>query len=130
VQVTQLDAVMALDLRERVDRGEWVVITGDRVPVHGGRTVDVTFLGDQAPLPIGPYVMASLLDCPVYLMFVLRRDGRNHAYFEPFAERVELPRPSREAALTAYAQNYAERVEHYLRLAPLEWFNYYAFWKH
>jgi predicted LPLAT superfamily acyltransferase len=130
VQVTQLDAVLALDLRQRVDRGEWVVIAGDRIPVHGGRTVDVTFLGDRAPLPIGPYVMASLLDCPVYLMFVLRRDGRNHAYFEPFAERVTLPRQSREAALAGYAQKYTERLEHYLRLAPLQWFNYYAFWKH
>src|SRR5262249_34585052 len=52
VQVTQLDAATAIDLRQRVDRGEWVVIAGDRVPVHGGRTVDVTFLGDQAALPI------------------------------------------------------------------------------
>jgi predicted LPLAT superfamily acyltransferase len=130
VQVTQLDAVLALELRQRVDRGEWVVIAGDRIPVHGGRTVDVTFLGDRAPLPIGPYVLASLLDCPVYLMFVLRREGRNCAYFEPFVERVTLPRPSREAVLARYAQQYAERLEHYLRLAPLQWFNYYAFWKH
>jgi predicted LPLAT superfamily acyltransferase len=130
VQVTQLDAVLALDLRARVDRGEWVVIAGDRVPVHGGRTVDVDFLGDRAPLPIGPYVMASLLDCPVYLMFVLRRHGRNHAYFEQFAERVTWPRASREASLTGHAQKYAARLEHYLRLAPLQWFNYYAFWKH
>jgi predicted LPLAT superfamily acyltransferase len=129
VQVTQLDPVTALDLRARVDRGEWVVIAGDRVPVHGGRTVDVTFLGDSAPLPIGPYVLASLLDCPVYLLFVLRQQGRNHAYFEPFAERVTLPRASREAALVGYAQKYAARLEHYLRLAPLQWFNYYRFWK-
>ncbi|HVY80809.1 MAG TPA: hypothetical protein VG994_07500 [Steroidobacteraceae bacterium] len=128
VQVTQLDPAMALELRQRVDRGEWVVIAGDRVPVHGGRTVEVTFLGDRAPLPIGPYVLASVLDCPVYLMFVLRRDGRNCAYFEPFAERVELPRVKREAVLRTYAQQYADRLEHYLRLAPLQWFNYYAFW--
>lgn len=109
--------------------GEWVVIAADRVPVHGGRTVEVTFLGDRAPLPIGPYVMASLFACPVYLMFVLRRGGRNHAYFERFAERVTLPRASRDAALAAYAQNYAERLEHYLRLEPLQWFNYYPFWR-
>lgn len=129
VQVTQIDPALALDLRERLDRGEWVVIAADRVPVHGGRTVEVTFLGDRAPLPIGPYVMASLFACPVYLMFVLRRGGRNHAYFERFAERVTLPRASRDAALAAYAQNYAERLEHYLRLEPLQWFNYYPFWR-
>jgi predicted LPLAT superfamily acyltransferase len=129
VQVTRLDPVTALELRERIDRGEWVVIAGDRVPVHGGRTVDVTFLGDVAPLPIGPYVMASLFECPVYLMFVLRRGKRNHVYFEPFAERVEWRRPERDAAIAAYAQKYAGRLEHYLRLEPLQWFNFYRFWR-
>ena len=129
VQVTQLDPVLALELRERIDRGEWVVIAGDRVPVHGGRTTDVTLLGDTAALPIGPYVMASLFECPVYLMFVLRRGARNFAYFEPFAERVTWSRATRDAAIAAYAQNYANRLEHYLRIEPLQWFNYYKFWK-
>jgi predicted LPLAT superfamily acyltransferase len=32
--------------------------------------------------------------------------------------------------LTGYAQQYVERLEHYVRLAPLQWFNYYPFWKH
>lgn len=129
VQVTQLDPVTALELRQRIDRGEWVVIAGDRIPVHGGRTTDVTILGDTAALPIGPYVMASLFECPVYLMFVLRRGARNCAYFEPFAERVTWSRATRDAVIGAYAQQYAARLEHYLRIEPLQWFNFYKFWK-
>jgi predicted LPLAT superfamily acyltransferase len=129
VQVTQLNPAKAIDLRERIDRGEWVVITADRVPVHGGRTVDVSFLGDTAPLPIGPYVMASLLECPVHLLFVLRRGPHNHVYFEPFAERITWQRGSRDAVIADYAQKYAARLEHYLRLEPLQWFNFYRFWR-
>ncbi|MEJ1963031.1 MAG: glycosyl transferase [Gammaproteobacteria bacterium] len=129
VQVTSLDPTTALSLRERVDRGEWVVITGDRVPVHGGRTVDVDFLGGRAPLPIGPYIIAGLLQCPVHLLFCLRQRGRNHVYFESFSERIEWTRATRDAVLAGHAQRFASRLEHYLRLAPLQWFNFYSFWR-
>jgi len=128
VQVTSLDPTTAFALREKVDRGEWVVITGDRVPVHGGRTVDVTLLGDTAPLPIGPYIIAGLLQCPVHLLFCLRRSGRNHVYFEHFADRIEWTKATRNAVLQDCARRYAARLEHYLRLAPLQWFNFYPFW--
>ena len=130
VQVTTLDPTTAFALREKLDRGEWVVITGDRVPVHGGRTVDVKFLGGVAALPIGPYVMAALLECPVYFLTCLRRNGRNHAYFEAFAERIRWPtRADRDAVIAQHAQRYAEHLEHYLKLAPLQWFNFYPFWR-
>jgi predicted LPLAT superfamily acyltransferase len=129
IQVTSLDAGTALTLKERVDRGEWVVIAGDRVPVHGGRTVDVRFFGGVAPLPMGPYVLAALLECPVYLLFCLRRAGRNWVYFERFAERIQWRRAERDSVIAEAAQRFAGRLEHYLRLAPLQWFNFYPFWR-
>jgi predicted LPLAT superfamily acyltransferase len=129
VQVTSFDPTTALSLREKVDRGEWVVVTGDRVPVHGSRTVEVDFLGERAPLPIGPYIIAGLLQCPAHLLFCLRHQGRNHVYFEPFAERIEWTRATRDAVLARCAQAYAARLEHYLRVAPLQWFNFYPFWR-
>jgi len=129
VQVTSLDAAMALDLKARIDRGEWVVIAGDRVPVHGGRTVDAELLGASAPLPIGPYVLAALLECPVYLLFCLRREGVYTIYFEAFSERIEWTRAQRDSVIAAAAQRYAGRLEHYLRLEPLQWFNFYPFWR-
>jgi predicted LPLAT superfamily acyltransferase len=129
LQVTELDAATALMLKDRMDQGEWVVITGDRVPVHGGRTVDVELLGGRAPLPVGPYVLAALLECPVFLIFCLRRAGRHHVYFEHFVERVQWQRRERDSVLAALAQRFAGRLEHYLRLEPLQWFNFYSFWR-
>lgn len=128
LQVTELDAATALMLKSRVDRGEWVVITGDRVPVHGGRTVDANLLGDAAPLPVGPYVLAALLQCPVFLLFCLRRADGHHAYFEPFVDEVAWRRAERDAVIARLAQRFAIRLEHYLRLEPLQWFNFYPFW--
>ena len=129
VQVTTLDPTTAFALRERIDRGEWVVLTGDRVPVHGGRSVEASFFGGTAAFPIGPYVLAALLECPVHLLFCLRRAGRNHVYFEPFAERIAWVRVSRDEVIAAHAQRFAARLEHYLRLEPLQWFNFYPFWR-
>ncbi|HUN27810.1 MAG TPA: hypothetical protein VMU67_16025 [Steroidobacteraceae bacterium] len=129
LQVTEFGAATALMLKERVERGEWVVIAGDRVPVHGGRTVDVRFLGGAAPLPVGPYVLAALLGCPVHLMFCLRRAGRIHVFFERFAERIVWERSDRGSVLAREAQRFADRLAHYVRLEPLQWFNFYPFWR-
>jgi len=129
VQVGDFNAATALALKHRIDRGEWVVIAGDRVPVHGGRTVDVQFLGGTAPLPVGPYLLAALLECPVCLLFCLRQGGRNHVYVEPFAEQVRLPRAQREASIAEQAQRFARRLQHYVLRQPLQWFNFYPFWR-
>jgi predicted LPLAT superfamily acyltransferase len=129
VQVTALDAGLALDLKSRIERGEWVVIAGDRVPIHGGRTVDTSFLGGRAPLPIGPYVLGALLECPVFLLFCLRHQGLNRIYFESFAECIAWRRAEREAVIARHAQRFADRLEHYLRIEPLQWFNFYPFWR-
>ena len=49
----------------------------------------------------------------------------------PFAERIAwAQRTSRDAVIAEHAQRYASRLEHYLRLAPLQWFNFYRFWRH
>lgn len=128
-QVSDLDAAMALDLRSRVERGEWVVVAADRQPLHGGRTVPANLLGRPAAFPIGPYVLAALLGCPVYLMFCLRVRGRHRFLVEPFVERVAWQhRNDREAVIAQLAQRYASRVEYHLRMAPLQWFNFYPFW--
>ncbi len=129
LQVTDLSVATALMLKSRVDQGEWVVIAGDRVPVHGGRTVDVQLLGAPAPLPVGPYVLASVLECPVHLLFCLRRPGGYRVFFEPFCTRVRWQRSQRDAIIADLAQRFATRLEHYLLMEPLQWFNFYPFWR-
>lgn len=129
VQVTDISADTVLQLRERIERGELVVIACDRVPVReGGRVAVVDFLGAPARFPVGPYVLASLLQCPVYLMFCLLEAGRYHVYFERFAESIVLPRHGREERLRRCAAHYADRLAHHCRRAPLQWFNFYDFW--
>lgn len=127
-QVTTLDTAVAIQLGQRVAAGEFVAIAGDRVPVHGGRSVQASFLGAPAAFPIGPYVLASALGCPLYAMACVHAGRGYRLSFERFAERVLLPRAQRQQALAAQAARYAGWLEAQLRRAPLDWFNFFPFW--
>lgn len=115
-------------MRESIERGELVGMMGDRVG-NDQRRVEVPFLGDRAALPIGAYLVAAALKCPIYLTFGVHMGGNRYdLYCEPFEERVDLPRHARQRALEELAGRYAVRLEHYCRLAPLNWFNFFDFW--
>lgn len=129
LQVSELGPETAIALKERVERGDWVVIAGDRTPVgSSGRTSLAPFLGAPAAFSQGPYILAALLDCPVYLLFC-RREGSGHRLdFEHFADRIELPRAGRPEALAAHVTTFATRLEHHVRAAPYQWYNFFDFW--
>ena len=129
LQVTEVSADTVIRLREKVDRGEFIVIACDRIPVSENARVAVAdFLGAPAGFPVGPYVLASLLQCPSYLLFCISESGRYHMYFERFHERIVLPRVTRDAALGALAADFSARLAYFCQRAPLQWFNFYDFW--
>lgn len=129
VEVADFGPETAVMMQQRIDAGELLVIVGDRVPAHeAGRVVDASFLGATARFAQGPYVLAHALGCPVYLFFCLKERGGHRLYFEPFAERIALPRRERAAHLAAHAHRYAQRLEYYCRKAPYQWFNFFDFW--
>lgn len=130
LQVTEITPATAMLLAEKVAQGEFVVIAGDRVPVSPQPRVAVApFLGQAAAFPIGPYVLASVLQCPVYLLFSTCTGQRPEVHFELFRESLHLPRKAREAMLAELAAAYAARLQHHCLRAPLEWFNFYDFWQ-
>ncbi|OQP35719.1 glycosyltransferase family 2 protein [Pantoea latae] len=131
--VSDIGPDTAILLQQKIDAGEWVAIVGDRTAVHrqrGGepRVVWSEFLGQPAPFPQGPFVLASALRCPVMLMFALREQGKLRVYCEPFADPLRLPRATRQQALQATVDCYAQRLETYALKAPLDWFNFFDFW--
>src|SRR5690606_105073 len=79
VELIQVDAIgpdTTLRLAEKIERGEFVVIAADRTsPASPQRISDVEFLGGTASLPQGPYILASVLQCPVYMLFCLKEAG-------------------------------------------------------
>jgi predicted LPLAT superfamily acyltransferase len=128
VQVSELDAGAMLELSRRVERGEWLAIAGDRVPLTGNRTVEVDFLGAPAPLPQGPWLLAGLLRCPVNVLFCTRDDKRYRLTLRRLSARLSWTRATRDGEIRRHAQRYADALAEACRQAPLQWFNFYPFW--
>jgi len=120
---------VALAMAEGTEQGAMVALLADR----GHReeaTRHVPFLGKPAPFPVGPWLLASALKVPVVLCMGIYLGGnRYRLIFESFADRVEIPRANRQAALDDVVARYAGRVEHYARVYPFNWFNFYDFWQ-
>jgi predicted LPLAT superfamily acyltransferase len=130
LQVTEMGPDTAIALQQRIDDGDWLFIAGDRTPVGGGRRTSVApFLGAPAEFSQGPYLMAALLDCPVYLFFCRREGDRYELRVEPLADRIVLPRGRRAEALAGYVAAYAARLEKHVLEDPFQWYNFYDFWR-
>ncbi|GAB59864.1 LpxL/LpxP family acyltransferase [Rheinheimera nanhaiensis] len=130
IEVTELTPAVGVMLSDCIARGELVVIVGDRISVQAPeRAIWADFLGKPAPFAIGPWVLASILQCPVYLMFCMRQDNGYNLMFEPFAGQLKLPRKDRQQALQNAVQQYAQQLEQVACRYPLQWFNFYDFWQ-
>lgn len=122
-------ASVALEMAEACAQGAMVALLADRGREHEVlRHADL--LGEPAPFPVSPWLLAHTLQVPVVLCFGLYLGGnRYRLVFEAFADRVAIPRQDRAAALDAVIARYARRVEHYIHEAPYNWFNFYDFWQ-
>ena len=128
IDVSQSGPGLALSIKQALDQRERVGIMVDR-PRPGERTVPVEFMGALAPFPAGPWLLAAALQARVVLAFSLYRGGNRYDnHHELFTEQLLIPRDNREEELRRCVQQYASRLEHYARMAPYNWFNFYDFW--
>lgn len=126
VPLGQVDSM--LRIAERLDRGEFVGILGDR-SLGGDARRPVRLLGERVLLPTGPMRIAAMLGCPVIFMAGLYRGAnRYHIVFEPLADFAGLHGADRRAAVDAAIERYAALLDAHCRRDPYNWFNFYEFW--
>jgi len=119
---------LVLEMQQQLESNGIVAMLADRMR-PGNPAIAADFLGARAAFPSSPWLFASVLRVPVILAFGLYRGGnRYELHFEHFA--FELPRDRRErtAALEEVVQRFANRLAHFARQAPYNWFNLYDFW--
>ncbi len=113
---------------EEIADGALVGMLGDRT-VEDDKLTHCTFFGKQTTFSEGPMLLASVLKAPVILFYGIYRGGNRYdIYFELFADQVTVDRNNRSADLQRWTQRYVNRLEHYARQAPYNWFNFYDFW--
>ncbi len=55
--------------------------------------------------------------------------NRYRIHFEPLADFSCVQQGERDAAIVQAQAQYVARLEHYCRLAPYNWFNFFDFWQ-
>ena len=130
IPLGRVDAM--LQVREALDDNRLVGMLADRTLLRdaGPSVQQMDFLGSPAAFPLGPLHMAAMLKRPVLFMTGLHLGGNRYAvHFDPLADFTDVRREDRTAAVQAALARYVERVEHYCRVAPYNWFNYFDFWQ-
>ncbi len=129
IDAGQDGTAIVLAIREALEEGALVTLLADRMH-PGEKTVRAVFLGDNADFPVSPWLIASVLKVPVALCFGLFLGGNRYdLHFEVLTESLHIDRRHRQQQLAQWVQRYADRIEHHLRIAPYNWFNFYDFWK-
>lgn len=124
-----------LMLQEHVAKGGIVVIAGDRSSAETpDRNFDIDFLGAEAQFPQGPFIIASLLDCPAYFVFAARQKALSVSAeynMHIHKSKVEFAgsRGEKKNQIRQMAEEFVLCLEKYCNKYPLQWYNFYEYWE-
>ena len=128
IDARQPGAALVLNLAERLNQGDMIGLMADRINEQEPST-PCTLLGKPVELPTSPWILALALKVPVILCFGIYH-GKNHysLHFELVSTKIEAKRRDRQRVIAEHIQQYADRMEYYVKLAPYNWFNFYDYW--
>ncbi len=119
--VVKDDLSHVFEINQVIDQKGMICFTGDRF-VSGAKTLTADFLGEAARFPAGPFLISSRLSTPVLFVYVMR-ERRKHYHL--YARKATFDHRDAQSLLQAYTRS----IEQILAKYPLQWFNYYDFWK-
>lgn len=133
IRVIELDpssVQAAFQVRDRIARGELVVVMADRMaPGKTARSVETAFLGRSAPFPLGPFLLACVLECPVLFALCVRTGAaRYETILRPVGDAARVPRVEREKRAGELLARYVTLLEEQCLRHPYQWFNFFEFW--
>ncbi len=130
IQVDSLGPESVIRMQSMIEAREWIALVADRTSVsRTDRSISCDFLGETAEFPEGPFILAALLNCPVYFIFCLKNNGRYEVHLERLTDALELPRASRQEELQRVIKLFASRMEQHCLTFPYQWYNFFDFWQ-
>jgi len=126
----QPDFSHIIPISEAIMNKELIAVAGDRF-ITDSKLVEVDFMGQKADFPTGPFYLAARFGVPVTYAFAMK-ESRNHYHFyatEPIYVKRFTNQEEQNKELRKAVNNYCREFERILKMYPLQWFNYYPFWK-
>lgn len=118
------------EIKNALDRNELIAMHGDRF-VEKSKTIDCNFMGREAPFPYGPFYLASRFMVPVSFTYAMKETSTHyHFYATPIYSFLNSgTKQEKEQEIRAMCNEYSKETEKIVKKYPLQWFNYYDFWK-
>lgn len=117
-------------LNNAFKNGEILVMHSDRF-VAGAPVIETDFMGYKADFPIGPYYLALKFGVPIVFVYAVKSGYKRYHFFA--SKPVEVERTRGEAAIQEKIKELMklniQSIENMVKRFPLQWFNYYQFWK-
>lgn len=135
INVSDMGPDTMILLAQRLCAGELIVIAGDRTGSNSGsRNLSLPFLGAQAPFPYGPFLLAALLNAPIYAVFALRQKefSLNSGFLlhiHKSSLSFDCSRSEREARIMELVSWFVSYLQQYCQKHPYQWYNFFNFWK-
>lgn len=119
----------SIALMNALQRGEIVCLHGDRV-LGEQRSVKVSFMGHDVNFPAGPFILSAASGAPVIPIFAVKTGLLAYAFSAHDPIRFSnTSRQERQELIDSSVRRYAQLLETLVRKYPLQWFNYYHFWR-
>ncbi len=118
------------EIKQALENKELIAFLGDRF-IEGNQTVKIDFLGEPALFPSGPWHMASYFNVPVSYVFAVKESRRQYRFYAtPLKIIPSVKNPMERSELVVDSiKEFVSEFERITRKYPLQWHNYYDFWK-
>ncbi len=118
------------EIKNALKRNELIAMHGDRF-VENSKTITCPFMGRSAPFPYGPFYLAVKFNTPVSFTYAMKESAKHyHFYATPLYTIPDFAtKTKREETITNLLKDYVKETEKIVNKYPLQWFNYYDFWK-
>ncbi|WNO09245.1 hypothetical protein [Teredinibacter sp. KSP-S5-2] len=131
IAMDELTPATAISIREKLDRGECLVLLADRIAQGSeNRKIAARFLGDDVFLPEGAFRLAVALGAPVVFMSCVKAANGYEVVYDNIGEKVKQRAASakRGDRVQALAAVYLDALSDLCKAHPLQWFNFYDYW--
>ncbi len=117
-------------IKSAFEKHEFVAMHGDRF-LDGAKSFSCSFMGKTADFPTGPFYMAMKYSIPITFVSAAKETDKHYHFFatKPMIFKNYGKPKARDEEIRKIMKLYISNLENLLKKYPLQWFNYYNFWK-
>ena len=122
--VEDIDVSTAVNIQERLHKGDIVFLAGDRVSSGTSNvTFNADFLNKKVDFPVGTFKLAQLTEAPVYFICAIKaKNGTYKIYVQKFNPDNNM---TKKQNLLKMQQDYTDFLQQMVKTAPLQFYHFY-----